>query len=232
MSHSTRFDPQFSSISFGRRDKALYPNVVAPFDAAALEALGVLGGVPRSHLRDDDRASGSEDDIEIEDAGSEEGCAEGAEDEELGRRLLLRRDSGYDAEDERPCKRSKIRRSAERHSRENPRQSSLEIAKNISREFDQKADDRASIFPDSPKDAPYLPASEARRAALINALAVFVLGHKDRSVADGRWNSIYTPASPPPLFLHAPPMLRHSAFVSASAKQNRAHYRGDTAHAG
>ena len=29
---------------------------------------------------------------------------EGAEDEELGRRSLLKRDSGYDAEDERPCK--------------------------------------------------------------------------------------------------------------------------------
>ena len=45
----------------------------------------------------------------------------------------------------------------------------------------------------------YLPASEARRAALINAVAVFILGHKDRSVADGRWNSIYTPASSPAL---------------------------------
>ena len=55
------------------------------------------------------------------------------------------------------------------------------------------------IFPDSPRDASYLPASEARRAALINAVAVFILGHKDRSVADGRWNSIYTPASPPAL---------------------------------
>lgn len=56
----------------------------------------------------------------------------------LGRRLLLRRDSGHDAEDERPCKISKIQRSAETYSRENPRQSQLEIAKNISREFDQK----------------------------------------------------------------------------------------------
>lgn len=81
--------PQFSSISFGRRDKALYPNVVVPFDAAALEALEALEGVPRSHVRDDDRASRSENDIEIEDAGSEEGCAEGAEDEKFGKTVTI-----------------------------------------------------------------------------------------------------------------------------------------------
>ena len=203
MSRPTKFDPQFSSISYGCRDPALYPNVLAPFDAAACEVLGSLVRCPDKSICDDDRTSGSEDNFQMQDEGSQETFAEGAEDEELGRWSLLRRElsrnSSYDAGDERPFKVAKPQISIQRRPQNPSRHSSLPIAKTIALDFAPKTNDRASIFPNSPKDAPYLLASEARRAASINAVAVYALGHKERSVADGRWNAIYTPASPPAL---------------------------------
>ncbi|KAL2041109.1 hypothetical protein N7G274_006053 [Stereocaulon virgatum] len=203
MSRPTKFDPQSSSISYGRRDPALYPNVLAPFDATTCEMLGLLVRSPDKPMCDDDRTAGSKDDFQMQDEGLEETFAEGAEDEKLGRRSLLRRElsrnSGYDAEDERLFKVAKAQSSIQRHPQEPPRHSSLVTAKTIAHNIPPDIDDRASIFPSSPKDAPFLPASEARRAASINAVAVYALGHKERSVADGRWNAIYTPASPPAL---------------------------------
>jgi hypothetical protein len=165
--------------------------------------LGLLVRCPDKPICDDDRTSGSEDDIQMQDEGSEETFTEGAEDEQLGRWSLLRtelsRNSGYDAKDERPFKVAKPQSSTQRHPHKPPHHSSLALANTIALDFPPKTNDRASIFPNSPTDAPYLPASEARRAASINAVAVYALGHKERSVADGRWNAIHTPASPPAL---------------------------------
>ena len=194
MSRSIRLDSQFSSISHGRRDEALHPNVSAPFNTAAFEALVPLGLSGRNYP-DEDSASESEDCVQMENEESKEELAKSVEDE--CDRVLLKTDSGYEAKDESPLEMIKetLQR---RRKRTSARVYSPGNTGDLSPE-DLDEQDRASIFPDSPKDAPYLPASEARRAALINAVAVFVLGHSDRSVADGKWNSIYTPASPPTL---------------------------------
>ena len=200
MSWPLKYDPASQSISFGGRDKTLYPNSLAPFDQAALAA----GDVSRTYCdhnrsrrpRPENEVFGVGDekveDKEADDAGSREDrciC-----DTPLYNTTCISYTTINQLEESRQKRfmESLARGKWNRYRRQYTLNTSYEAHKSAN---SLSTTDRASAFRHCPTDVPYLALFETHRAALADQ-GPGELGLKDRSIEGEIWNSVPLPASP------------------------------------
>ena len=195
MSWPLKYDPASQSISFGGRNKTLYPNSLAPFDQAALAA----GDISRTYCgRGGERRPRREN--ELFEVGSEKveyKNAEGTGSEEdrrpIDTSLDIANSISYTKSDQREESRQKQKRFVEslargkwnRYRRQYTSNTSTE-AHNSTNSF--STNDCASTSPQTPTNMPYLTVCEARGATLNNQ-AARVLGLKDWTIEIGEWSS-------------------------------------------
>ena len=200
MSWPLKYDPASQSISFGGRDKTLYPNSLAPFDQATLAA----GDVSRICC-DRDRSRRPRPENEIFGVGDEKienkkagGTGSGeyrcAFDTSLHNTTSISYTKINQLEESKQKRfvKSLARGKWNRYRRQYTSNTSYEAHKSTN---SLSTNDSASAFPHSPTNVPYLTLSEARCAALNNQ-APRDLSLKDRTIEGDKWNSVSLPASP------------------------------------
>lgn len=200
MSWPLKYDPASQSISFGGRDKTLYPNSLVPFDQAVLAA----GDVCRTYCDHDSsrRPSPENEFIGVADEKFENKKAGGtgsAEDRcALDRSLHSATSISYTKIDQ--LEESKQKRFVESLARGKWNRYRRQYTSNRSYEAPKSTnslptDGRASAFPNSPSNLPYLALSDTR-CAPFNNQAPRDLSLKDRTTKGGEWSSVSLPASP------------------------------------
>ena len=200
MSWPLKYDPASQSISFGGRDKTLYPNSLAPFDQATLAA----GDVSRICC-DRDRSRRPRPENEIFGVGEEKienkkagGTGSGenrcAFDTSLHNTTSISYTKINQLEESRQKRfvKSLARGKWNRYRRQYTSNTSYEAHKSTN---SLSTNDSASAFPHSPTNVPYLTLSEARCAALNNQ-APRDLSLKDRTIEGDKWRPVSLPASP------------------------------------
>ena len=202
MSWPLNYDPASHSISFGGRDRSLYPNGLAPFDQAAL----VAGYVTRTYCdRDSERRSrpGNEH-LEVGDGKFEDKNAKGNGSEEdrcaFDTTLDKTTSISYTKPDQPEVSRQKQKRFVESLARGKWKRYRRQYTSNISDEAHITTDSlpthgHTSTFPKTLTNMPYLTLPEARHAALNNQ-AARELGLKTRTIEGGKWSSVSLLADP------------------------------------
>ena len=200
MSWPLKYDPASQSISFGGRDKTLYPNSLAPFDQAALAA----GDVSRICC-DPDRSRRPRPENGVLEVGNErvedkiaEGTSSG--DDRCAFDTSLHYTTSMSYKKINQLEESRRKRFVERLARGKWNRYRRQYTSNTSYEAHSSTNslsttDRASAFRHSPTNVPYLTLSETRRAAL-NDQAPREFGLKDRTIEGGIWSSVPWPVSP------------------------------------
>ena len=200
MSWPLKYDPASQSISFGGRDKILYPNSLAPFDQAALAA----GDVSRTYC-DRDRSrrprpknglfevgDKEAENIKAEDTGpGEDRCAIDTSLHDTTS-ISYRKNNQLEESRQKRFVESLARGKWNRYRRQYTSNTSYEAQKSIN---SLSTTNHASAFRHCPTDVPYLALSETHRAALTDQ-GPGELGLKDRTIEGGIWNSVPLPASP------------------------------------
>ena len=195
MSWPLNYDPASHSISFGGRDRSLYPNGLAPFDQAAL----VAGYVTRTYCdRDSERRSrpGNEH-LEVGDGKFEDKNAKGNGSEEdrcaFDTTLDKTTSISYTKPDQPEVSRQKQKRFVESLARGKWKRYRRQYTSSISDEAHITTDSlpthgHTSTFPKTLTNMPYLTLPEARHAALNNQ-AARELGLINRTIEGGKWSS-------------------------------------------
>ena len=193
MSWPLKYDPASQSISFGGRDRALYPNSLAPFDQAILAA----GDVCRTYYdRDSSRRPRPKNELsKIGDEKIENDIAEGtspgedrcAFDTPLHNTTSISpKTNQLEETRQKRFVESLARGKWNRYRRRYTSKTSYEAHKSTN---SLSPDDRASTFFHFPPFVPYLPPSDAPCAALNNQ-SPRDLSLKDRNTEGGEWSSV------------------------------------------
>ena len=195
MSWPLKYDPASQSISFGGRDKTLYPNNLAPFDQAALAA----GDVNHTYCdRDRERRPrpGNEH-FEVRDEKVEDKNTEitGSEEDRCATDTSLERTTSIPYTKinqlEESCQKQKrfVKSLARGKWNRYRRQYSLHTSHEAHNSTDSlSTHDHTSTSPNFPTNAPHLTLSEARRVTLNNQ-AARELALKDRTSEGNKWSS-------------------------------------------
>lgn len=196
MSWPLKYDPASQSISFGGRDKNLYPNSLAPFDQAALAA----GDVSRTY-RDRDSGRGPRPENEHFELGEEkvednnnEGTASVVDHCPFDPSLDHTTSISYTRISQLEDPRQKQKEFVESLTRGKWNRYRRQCSSNTSCEAQDPTNslsiiDHTSTFPHSPTHVPYLTFSDARRATLNNQ-ATRELDLKDQSIKGKKWGSV------------------------------------------
>ena len=194
MSWPLKYDPASQSISFGGRNKTLYPNSLAPFDQAAL----VAGDVSRTSCdRERERRPRSEnirpavgeekfEDTSAEGANPEGRCA-------IDTTMDIRTSISYTKHDELEESMQKQKRFVKSLARGKWNRYRRQYTSNTSYEAHNPTitlstpDDASTPF-DSTANMPYLTLSEAQCATL-NSQGVRELVLVDQNIEGGEWSS-------------------------------------------
>ncbi len=195
MSWPLKYDPASQTISFGGRDKTLYPNTLAPFDQAALAA----GDVPRTCC-DGDRSRRPSPDNEVFEVEDEKAGGTGSGKNRYAFDTSLHNTTSIIYTKINQLEESRQKRFVESLARGKWNRYRRQYTSNTSHEAHKPTNslstsDRTSTFPHSSTNAPYLTPSEARRAAL-NDQAIKEHGLEDQTIEGGKWTSVSLPASP------------------------------------
>ena len=200
MSWPLKYDPASQSISFGGRDKTLYPNSLAPFDQATLAA----GDVSRICC-DRDRSRRPRPENEIIGVGEEKienkkAGGTGSGENRCAFDTSLHNTTSISYTKINQLEESRQKRFVESLARGKWNRYRRQYTSNTSGEAHKlnnslSTHDRASAFTHCPTNIPYLTLSKARRAALNNQ-APRDLSLKDRTIEGDKSNSVSLPASP------------------------------------
>ena len=203
MSWPLKYDPASQSISFGGRDKTLYPNTLAPFDQAALAA----GDVSRTYCdRDRERRPRSENKhSEVGNEKVEDTSAEGTNPESrcaIATTLNIRTSISFTNHDESGESMQKQKRFVKSLARGKWNRYRRQYTSNTSYEAHNPAitlstpNDASTPF-DSAANMPYLTLSEAQCATL-NSQGVRALVSVDQNIEGCEWSSDSFLVSPAP----------------------------------
>ena len=204
MSWPLKYDPASQSISFGGRDKALYPNGLVPFDQAVLAA----GDFCRTyHDRNSGRSPGREN--ELFEVGGKKVESKKAESTSPGEdrcasETPLHNTASISYPKSNQVEESRQRRFVEnlargkwnRYRRQYSSKSSYEAHKPAN---SLSTNDRASTFYHFPPFVPYLTLSHTRYATFENKVPTD-LNPKDPTIEGGEWSSISLPANPAAIY--------------------------------
>ena len=192
MSWPLKYDPASQTISFGGRDKTLYPNSLPPFDQAALTAGDVTRTCcDRYRLRRTSPGNAlCEVEVEkAEDTGSgEDRCAL---DTSVYNTTSCTKVNQLEGLRQKRFVESLARGKWNRYRRQYTSNTSYEAHKSTN---GLSANYREPTFPLYPTNAPYVTRSEAGCADLNNQ-AARKLGLNDRNIEGGNWSSVSGPAS-------------------------------------
>ena len=199
MSWPLKYDPASQSISFGGRDKILYPNSLAPFDQATLAAEDVSRTCcDRDRSRRPRPKNGA---FEVGDEKVEDKKTEGTSsgDDRCALNISQYNTISISYTKINQLEESRQKRSMESLARGKWNRYRRQYTSNTSYEAHKSTNSlstngRASTSPRFPLKVPYLTLSEARRAALGNQLPR-ELGLKDRNIERGKWSSGSLPAN-------------------------------------